>query len=118
MRPSSVNKLSLYAGEGMRLILNDTENKSARLETVCQRYAAIVGDNRPILNHSELKAVATVAAGLDLADLRTVNQLWAAVAESKKELGKGINPATLSDKLRSMTVAQRMALAEALESKP
>lgn len=116
---SANNKTSIYAGDAVREALNGSKNKSARLESICARYAAIVAANPPhaVLTRPELRAVAEVAKDIDLSNVSAIGVLWATVAESKAALGKGVNPAALAGKLRDMTLAQRMALVEALEAK-
>ena len=111
-------KLSIYAGPAFLAAIEGFENRSERIETICDRYAAMIGgvNVEGLLTKGEIKALAVVVSGINLGDVSKVVGLWAVVAESPVMS----DPARslLSAKLRDMPIAARMALAELLERRP
>lgn len=113
-------KLSIYAGPPIQALLAGFEdNRSGRLNTVAERYTAIMAAHTPALTELEWCAVCDALNGhyMDAGDgLLGVRYAWASVADCEG-LGEkwGIDQAALVERLRALDVAGSVALAEVVQ---
>lgn len=113
-------KLSIYAGEPMALILAGFgENRSGRLNTVCDRYLQIVAHDGPTWTLAQWSAVCDALNGIWLSDEASVRYAWAEVADADRLNGLGpkwgVDAVALVEQIRTMTHGQRVALIEIVE---
>lgn len=112
-------KMSLYAGPPIQALLADDENRSGRLNTVAERYAAIVAAHTPTMTEAEWSACCDALNGhyMDAGDgLMGVRYAWASV-EDCAGLGDkwGVDQSALVARLRALPLAEAVALAEVVQ---
>lgn len=113
------NKLSIYAGPPVRRVLEQAnqENRSARLNAVCERYEAIVADElqRVAFTYAEWYAICDVENGTYMGD-HGWQSSWANMMDSPEMDAKwDIDHEHLGSRLRALSLAGRCAVAEVVE---
>lgn len=113
-------RLSVYAGEPVRRVLaGHGGNRSARLNTVADRYLQIVARDGPQWTRAEWSAVCDALNGCWLADEAGIRLIWAEVADADRLNGLGgkwdVDASALARQIRAMPHGQRVALAEIVE---
>lgn len=113
------NGMSIYAGPPIRALLDGEENRSGRLNTVAERYAAIVAAHTPEMSEAEWCAACDALNGhyMDAGDgMLGIRYAWASVEECEGLDDKwGIDHAALVARLRALDVAGSVALAEVVQ---
>lgn len=111
-------KFSIYAGEPMALALSlFDDNRSGRINAICDRYLAIVAKHTPVMTRGEWSAVCDVINGAFL-DARGIDLCWASVADSGPDgIGEkwGVDVDALANRIRAMSLAERVAMCECVE---
>ncbi len=110
-------RLSIYAGVPLALVLGGhDENRSGRVNEVCDRYLAIVADSQPRWSQAQWSAVCDALNGCWLRDGDSLRFLWAEVADTEG-LGQkwGIDQDELVRELREMPMAGKVAVVELVE---
>lgn len=113
-------KLSIYAGEPMALALTGhDDNRSGRINTVCDRYLQIVAHDSPTWTLAQWSAVCDALNGCWLSDEANIRFAWAEVADADRLNGLGakwgLDAIALAEQIRAMTHGQRVALIEIVE---
>ena len=95
---------SIYLGDSVHQVLSavQTRNRSARLNTVCERYLLMIADEMPEFTLSEWVAIITANKFSPPTSLAYAN-VW--------ESGH----ANLANRLRQMPLTARLAVAEAID---
>lgn len=112
-------RLTLYIADESQAVIgpeNPATSRAGRINSIIQRYGAIIRDAMPEFSQGEWCAIVDANNGSILDDMpQTVAYTWANVHDSP-ELGDkwGIDQAALVDKLRSLTYAQKCAVAEVI----
>ena len=95
------------------------DSLSGRISTICERYSLILEKHKPGLTAAEWNACRDALNGVWLRDTNMVRMIWAEVADADKidGLGKkwGIDAQALSERIRSMSTVEVIALVEAVE---
>lgn len=110
-------KLSVYAGEPLALVLvGHDENRSGRINTVCDRYLAVVAAHCPKMSEDEWMAACDALNGACLRDDASIRFVWAEIADCAG-LGEkwSIDQFALAQRLRAMPLAEKVALIEVVE---
>ncbi len=113
-------KISIYAGPPIQSVMVGYEdNRSGRLNTVAERYQAIVAAHTPTMSEAEWCAVCDALNGhyVEAGDgLTGIRYAWACV-EDCDGLGDkwGIDQAALVARLRAMPLADLVAMAEVVQ---
>ena len=112
-------KISIYAGPPIKSLLADDDNRSGRLNTVAERYSAIVAAHTPAMTEAEWCACCDALNGhyMDAGDgLMGVRYAWASV-EDCEGLGDkwGVDQSALVARLRALPLADAVALAEVVQ---
>lgn len=112
--------MSIYAGPPIRALLDGhDENRSARLNTVAERYAAIVAAHTPELSEAEWCAVCDALNGCFMGAgeaLLGVRYAWANVADCEGLGTKwGVDQDALAQRLRTASLAEQVSVAEVVQ---
>lgn len=111
-------RITIYAGDPIRRVLEaDPENRSGRINEVCQRFDSIIVDelSRMTFSRDEWCAICDVLNGTWLAD-RNWQSCWAEMLDSPEMDGKwGIDHKALGWRLHEMSLAGRAAVADVVE---
>ena len=110
-------RYNIYAGEPFELAVNGhDENRSGRVNIICDRYLQIVADESPDWSIEKWSAVCDGLNGYWMADQISVRSAWAEIADFEG-LGKkwGIDQEALAAEIRAMSTAQKVALIEIVE---
>lgn len=117
-------KASIYLGEPLQkalAVLGDetpqTANRSGRLNNIAERYLAIMIDAMPEFTKAEWSAIMDVNNGLQITgDWLSAVHAWANVADSPEVDEKwGVDHEDLARRMRTLPLASRVAIAEAIE---
>ncbi len=117
-------KASIYLGEPLRAALDvlgdetpQTANRSGRINNIAERYLEIVADAMPAFTLEEWCAIMGTNNGLQITgDWLSALHAWANVVDSPEVEEKwGVDPDDLARRMRSLPLASRVAIAEAIE---
>jgi hypothetical protein len=121
-------KVSIYLGERAETALAGSDNRSGRLEEVCNRYLAIVAEELERLDLSETEWSAALngfesvlqTAGINISRLRsdpvTWRIPWMLALPNRGIADKwGVDVQALTEKMERFSLAQRAAFAEACD---
>jgi hypothetical protein len=111
-------RITIYAGDPIRRVLQvDGENRSGRLNAVCERFDAIISDEltRMTLSRDEWCAICDVLNGTWLLD-HNWQSCWAEMLDSPEMDEKwGIDHQALGWRLHKMGLAGRAAIVDVVE---
>lgn len=110
-------KLSIYAGEPMaRVLVGHDENRSGRINTVCDRYLSIVAEHGPTLRLAEWCAACDALNGAWMSDEASIRFMWAEIADCEGLGDKwGIDQPALTERIRELPLAAKVAMMEVVE---
>lgn len=112
-------KISIYAGQPIQAVLEGhADNRSGRLNTICERYADIVRRDCPMLTEAEWCAICDALNGywMDAGDTLGVRFAWAELLDCEG-LGEkwGVDVPTLAARLRESGAGAQVAVAEVVQ---
>jgi hypothetical protein len=111
-------RITIYAGDPIRRVLQvDGENRSGRLNAVCERFDVIIHDelSRMTLARDEWCAICDVLNGTWLLD-NNWQSCWAEMLDSPEMDDKwGIDHKALGWRLKEMSLAGRAAVVDVVE---
>lgn len=117
--PADQSRLSIYAGPPITEVLAGFNNRSGRLNAVCERYAAIVEDElrRASFTRAEWCAICDALNGAQIEVLGAGTSwelAWASVADSADEMNAkwGVLCEDIARRVQAMSVAGRAAVWE------
>lgn len=111
-------KLSIYAGEPMALaLIGHDENRSGRVNQVCDRYLQIVAQDAPRhWTQAQWCAACDALNGVWLRDESGIRYAWAEIADADGLAEKwGVDADALAQEMRGMTHGQRTAVVEIVQ---
>ncbi len=111
-------RFSVYAGEPISRALDGHDNRSGRLNGICERYLDVITDElrRIALTRAEWCAVMDVANGahIETGDATGWRYLWASISdEATLDAKWSINREALSVRIRNLPLAAQVAIHEA-----
>lgn len=113
-------KFSIYAGEPMALALvGFDENRSGRINTICDRYLQIVASESPTWTQAQWSCVCDALNGSWLSDEINIRLAWASISDADKLDGLGakwgIDAQALAEQVRAFSHSQTIAMVEIVE---
>ena len=114
-------KASIYVGEGLLTalsVIEDGSNRSQRINTIAERYMAIIEDSMPEFTVSERTAIVDANNGCVLSDLQTATATYANIWDYPADILSekwGIDAKRIASKIRALSLPGRLAVAEVIE---
>lgn len=112
-------RFTIYAGPPLAAALEGHENRSGRINSIAERYNAIVERHAPELAEAEWCAVCDALNGYWINDGMGVRGMWAEIHDSDRLEGLGakwgVDAIALAERVRDMPFADQVALAEVVE---
>ncbi|HCZ49108.1 MAG TPA: hypothetical protein DCZ11_08895 [Gammaproteobacteria bacterium] len=115
------NRITIYAGPPLQQVLAGNEGRSARLNTVAERYLDVVRRDCPGLTEAEWCAICDALNGYWMEGCENigVRTAWAEIADADRLNGLGekwgVDAQALAARMRDMTAGAQVALAEVVE---
>ncbi len=112
------NRATIYIGPPLQAALAGHENRSGRINTIADRYLAILRYDMPELAEADWNAICDVCNGWLATPADDARHLWMEVEDAAEGgLGEkwGIDARALAIVLKGMSVGQRMAVLEVAE---
>lgn len=112
-------RLTIYAGEPLASVLAGWEdNRSGRVNAIAAAYRVFVEELTPVFRIEEWCALADVANGAVLDEIRHLRLFWASVADSEPDqvgLKWGVDLQALSAAVRELPLPDLLAMREILD---